>query len=86
MSDDKLDKILDKISILEQDSYTKKSQGIEAWRRSETYKLYLALGAESMIEGKKIEEVVKEKEDKGESVLDGDEFSAISDLNKKLRF
>lgn len=80
------DKILEKINLLEQDSYTKKAQGIEAWRRSETYKLYLALGAESMIENKKIEEIAKEKQAKGEDFLEADEFSAISDLNKKLRF
>ncbi|PLX25087.1 hypothetical protein C0580_03325 [Candidatus Parcubacteria bacterium] len=85
-ADGRADKVLEKINLLEQDSYTKKAQGIEAWRRSETYKIYLALGAESMIENKKIEEIAKEKEAKGEDFLDADEFSAISDLNKKLRF
>lgn len=85
-AEDRADKILEKINLLEQDSYTKKAQGIEAWRRSETYKIYLALGAESMIENKKIEEIAKEKQAKGEDFLEADEFSAISDLNKKLRF
>ncbi|RJQ34763.1 hypothetical protein C4566_01785 [Candidatus Parcubacteria bacterium] len=80
------DKILEKINILEQESYTKKSQAIEAWRKSGVYKIYLQIGAQSMIEGKKIEDLVKEKESKGEETLSAEEFSVISDLNKKLRF
>jgi len=80
------DKILEKIGILEQESYTKKAQGIEAWRKSETYKTYLDVGAQSMIENRKIDEIAAEKTSKGEQTLSSDEFDAISDLNKKLRF
>lgn len=79
-------KILEKINLLEQESYTKKAQGISAWRNSGVYQLYLKLGAESMSEGKKVEEYIKEKEDKNEDILSVAEFSAISDLNKQLRF
>ncbi|MBT4210182.1 MAG: hypothetical protein HOE19_04725 [Candidatus Komeilibacteria bacterium] len=79
-------KILDKINLLEQESYTKKAQGITAWRESSAYKLYLQLGAESMIAGKEVAEFIAEYENKNKDTLSTEEFSAISDLNKQLRF
>ena len=41
-------KILEKINLLEHDSFTKKAQGISNWRQSPVYQMYLNLGAESM--------------------------------------
>jgi len=77
-------KILEKINLLEQDSYTKKAQGIAAWRNSETYKLYLQMGADSMASGKNVEDYINSNQ--GKEILTISEFSAISDLNKQLRF
>lgn len=82
----RVQKILEKINLLEQESYTKKAQGISAWRNSGVYQLYLRLGAESMSEGKQVENYIKEKQDNNEETLSIAEFSAISDLNKQLRF
>lgn len=85
-AEERADKVLDKIALLEQDSYTKKAQGISAWRSSPVYKFYLELGARSMSEGKDVNSLISELEQKGENTLSNEEFAAISDLNKKLRF
>ncbi|MBU1202851.1 hypothetical protein KKH39_02305 [Patescibacteria group bacterium] len=79
-------KILDKINLLEQDSYTKKAQGIKAWRNSPLYKLYLDLGAQSMSEGEEISSLIERLKKEGKETLSTEEFSAISDLNRKMRF
>jgi hypothetical protein len=79
-------KVLEKINVLEKDSFTKKAQGIEAWRNSEVYQLYLTLGQESMLQNKDIASLIAEYGAQSKPVLKLEEFSAISDLNKKLRF
>jgi len=83
---DRANKILEKINILEQDSYTKKVAGVKGWRNSPVNKLYLNLGAEGMSAGKDINVLINEKKVAGEEVLDMEEFVAISDINKSLRF
>jgi hypothetical protein len=83
---ERIDKVLAKINILEKDSFTKKAQGIEAWRKSQVYKIYLELGQESMVQGKEVAALIEDYKAKDKSVLTAEEFSAISDLNKQLRF
>lgn len=80
------EKILAKIALLEKDSVTKKSQGIEAWRNSEVYRLYLDLGEESLKSAKNIAAIIKSRLDSNQESLSVEEFAAISDLNKNLRF
>jgi hypothetical protein len=84
--DERTQKILDKINLLQQESYTKKAQGIAAWRDSPVYKLYLQIGAESMMAGKEVVDFISENESKNKETLSIEEFSTISDLNKQLRF
>lgn len=85
-ADERAGKILDKINLLEQDSYTKKAQGVAGWRNSPIYKQYLDLGAESMVSGQEISALMEQYKSQGKETLDLEEFSAISDLNQKLRF
>jgi hypothetical protein len=85
-ANERVQKIFDKINLLEQESYTKKAQGIAAWRDSEVYKLYLQLGTESMIAGQEVANFILERQSKNQNTLSIEEFSAISDLNKQLRF
>ncbi len=75
-------KIKEKIELLGEESYTKRHQGINAWRNSPLYKMYLAIGQQSIKEGKPVEEVIKEKN--GQS-LSAEQFNAVLDLNKELR-
>lgn len=85
-AEERIQKIFDKINLLEEESYTKKAQGITAWRASEVYRLYLKLGTESMVVGQEIANFITEQANKNKDVLTIEEFSAISDLNKQLRF
>lgn len=79
-------KVFQKINILEKESVTKKTQGINAWRKSPVYKLYLDLGARSLMNGQEVSSLIAELKAKGEDVLTLEEFHAIGDLNKLLRF
>lgn len=80
------EKILNKIFLLEKESVTKKAQGIEAWRSSDVYRLYLELGEESLKVAKDIATIIQDRLNNGQDTLSVEEFSAISDLNKNLRF
>ncbi len=83
---ERIDKILEKIQFLEKDGYTKKARGIEAWRKSKVYHMYLDLGAESMVQNKEVANLIAEYEKQDKDTLSIAEFSGISDLNKQLRF
>ena len=83
---ERADKVLDKINLLEQESYTKKAQGIKAWRESKLYEFYLQLGAESMVNGQEVSALIDQYTKEGKDTLAHDDFEAISDLNKKIRF
>ena len=78
--------LLAKIALLEKDSVTKKAQGIEAWRNSEVYRLYLDLGEESLKLAKNISAIIQDRLNNNQDTLSAEEFAAISDLNKNLRF
>ncbi len=79
-------KILGKIQSLEHESFTRKSQGIEAWRTSDVYQHYLALGQMSLEKKKDVSEIIHDVEAGGQQTLTLDEFEAVSDLNRMLRF
>lgn len=80
------DKILQKISLLEDESLLKKAQGVTAWHDSEIYKVYLQIGAASMSEKKPIEQVIRELREKGKLYLAPEEFNVVADLNRKLSY
>ncbi len=79
-------KLLSKINILEKDSVTKKAQGIEAWRNSPIYRQYLSIGTDSLSQGKDVAAIIAQYQQNNQETLTMEEFSAISDLNKNLRF
>ena len=74
-----------KISLLEEESYTKRQQGINGFRQSPLYKIYIAIGNESINQGISVKDVIKKKEGAGDEVLTMEEFNAILELNKELR-
>jgi len=80
------DKIKHKISLLQDESFEKRAQGIKAWHSSEVYKNYLELGKQSMEQGKSVQEIVKEKQSHNEPSLSFEEFEVIADLNKSLAY
>ena len=74
-------KIQNKIKLLEQESFTRRQQGVNAWRQSPIYGMYVHIGQESLSGGKSIAEILQ----KQPSGLTNEEFNAILELNRQLR-
>lgn len=81
-----IEKIKEKVDLMEEESYTKKSEAIQAWKKSEIYQIYLDIGNEGMNKGKSVQEIITSRKMDGRSYLTEEEFEAIGDLNKQLRF
>jgi hypothetical protein len=79
-------KIKKKISFLEEESYTKRFEGIKAWRQSPVNKLYLEIGQESIINKKPVNVIINNRKQARKPYLSEAEFKAVMDLNKDLRF
>jgi len=79
-------KIKEKIKLLEEDNYASKVEGIRAWRLSPVNRLYLNMGEKSISQNKPINVIIEERKNSGELFLSQEEFEAIMDLNKSLRF
>ncbi len=84
-SADAAQKVLQKIALLTEESFLKRSEGIASWRNSEVYQLYLGIGRDSMISGKTVEQVIAGREQQGVQALSLEEFSTIADLNRQMR-
>lgn len=78
-------KIKDKIDLLEDLGFEKKTEGIRAWNDSAVNKLYLDILRRGL-EGKPVPEVIAELEARKEPTLSKAEFDALMELNRKLRF
>lgn len=83
---DNISRIKDKIDALEEESFSKKVEGIKAWRQSPLYNLYLEIGRQSMEQGKSISQVIMERQQLDQETLTVQEFEKISDLNQELRY
>lgn len=79
-------KILQRINTLEKDSLMRKAQGIEAWRSNQVYGLYLRMGQLGLEQHKDIAAISSMLASQNEAYLSSEEFEAITDLNKYLRF
>ena len=83
--EDIIEKILEKINILEEESFSKKIEAIKVWKQSDVYQLYLEIGGQSMENKTAIADIIVQREKNGQPTLSEAEFEAISDLNQKLR-
>jgi len=81
-----VEKIYEKLNLLKEDSFSKYSKGVKAWRDSEVYKLYLDMGRSSMESQKTIREIIQERKKNDQPYLSEKQFNEIVDLNKKLSF
>jgi hypothetical protein len=81
-----ISKILNRFSLLEEDSYAKRLEGIRAWRISPVNKLYLIIGNESITTGKRVDEIIENRKKDKKDYLTKEEFKAVLNLNKKIRF
>jgi hypothetical protein len=80
------EKIKNKIDLLGEEDYVKKLEGITLWRLSPINKLYLEIGSLSISGNKPVDVIIEERKMAGLDYLTADEFKAIMDLNKSLRF
>ncbi|MDD5071404.1 MAG: hypothetical protein PHQ42_01580 [Patescibacteria group bacterium] len=79
-------KVKEKINLLEEENYSRRTEGIKGWRQSPVNKLYLSIGQQSIGENKPIDVIIEERKKAGQDYLTLEEFKAIMDLNKELRF
>jgi len=78
-------KIEQKIDLLEDEAFEKRIGGIQGFRHSPLFALYVGLGHAGLAQQKSVDDLVTKipgEEDK----LTQDEFEAIMDLNQNLRF
>ena len=79
-------KIKEKINLLEEDGYGKKLEGINAWRKSKIFSEYIDIGRKSIGQKKPINEIINDKNISGQDSLREDEFEAVLNLNKEVRY
>jgi len=79
-------KVKEKIELLEEESYAKRLEGIRCWRLSPVNRLYLAMGQASISNNQPVDVIIEERKKQGEEYLTSQEFEAIMDLNRELRF
>lgn len=79
-------RIMDIINAFGKESILKKAMAIKNWRKSEIYKIYLMLGRESIEKNLPVSKLIEQKAIANEKTITLDEFQAISDLNKKIKF
>jgi len=80
------DEVREKIALLQEESYSRKMEGVSAWFKNEINKFYRLLGSTAMDQNRNIEEVIKERLLAGKPTLTSEEFEAIMKLNKDLRY
>lgn len=80
-----VEKIQNKINLLDEESFIKKIKGIKAWQQSPINKVYLSIGQASILENKSIDQIISEHQQNTNN-LNKEEFNAIMELNKSLRF
>lgn len=80
------DEIREKVKLLEQESYSRKMQGVDAWFKNEVCKFYRLLGSAAMEQSRNVEDVIKERLLAGKPTLTIEEFDAVMRLNKDLRY
>ncbi|MFA6106913.1 MAG: hypothetical protein WC745_04570 [Patescibacteria group bacterium] len=79
-------KILEKISLLEEEEYAKRLAGINAWRQSPLIRLYLETGSEAIAARQSVIDIIAKRKAEKKDFLTEDEIHAIMDLNRELRF
>jgi hypothetical protein len=80
------EKIKEKIQLLEEEKFTKKIEGILAWRQSPLIKMYIGIGMESINLHKPVNIIIDDLSAEGKEAMTFAEFNVIISLNKELRF
>jgi len=78
--------VYDKVQLLELESVDKKAQGIRAWQQSPINQLYISMGNECLEKSVAVGDIIMQRNAAKKPTLTKEEFSAVSDLNRRLRF
>jgi hypothetical protein len=78
------DKILEKIELLQEESWQTRMDGVRAWKQSEIAQLYVAIGRESIDRGMPLENVLRSRGQENKPCISLDEFFAINRVNSIL--
>ncbi|MDD5040014.1 MAG: hypothetical protein PHY34_02585 [Patescibacteria group bacterium] len=78
------EKVLEKIDLLEEDSYQRRSEGVGAWKLAPVFKLYIDIGRESIDTNRSIEQILTRRAQENHPTLLMEEFLAINNLNSTL--
>jgi len=78
--------IKEKIDLLEKEKFGKKLEGISAWHNSEVCRFYRLLGQTAMQQGRGVENIIKDRQTNNKPTLTWEEFEAVMELNKDLRY
>lgn len=80
------DEVMERIMLLNEESFVRKIQGIKAWKSSPVFKTYLLLSLRGIREKKTVEQLIEENQRQNIETLTISEYEAISDLNQKLSY
>ncbi len=80
------EKIKEKIALLEREAFSKKIAGTKAWQESEVNKIYLEIGRESLQKGLSADKTIAERTAAGQRTLTVEEYRAVMELNRALRY
>lgn len=81
-----VEKIKEKLNILEHDSVIKRLAGIKAWQESEVVKIYLEISRDCLSKGASADQIIALRESSGKPTISLPEYKAILELNKFLRY
>lgn len=78
---DRIKKVVDKVELLSDESFTNKLLGIRAWRNSEVFKIYINIGEEGLYNNKTIDDILEERQKANLPTLTKEEFSVVTRIN-----
>ncbi len=82
---DRVAKILQKLKLLEEESFTNKFLGIKAWMGSDVFKKYINIGEKCLDRRVNVDESIDSMLAAGETALTREEWEAVAQLNTEMR-
>lgn len=82
--EERIEKLKEKIKQASGKTLESKLKVIEAFKKSEPFKLYLKTAKEALIQNKTIDQIIEEKKNQGEIYLKRKEFDKIIELRQNL--
>lgn len=83
-TEERIEKLKEKIKEAGKRSFELKIKAIQAFKKSEFFRLYLEIGKEALNQKKTIQQIIEEEKNKTDLCLTKEEFKEIIELSKKL--